>query len=356
MPPTLSQRHLLKCAQQTHLYCLEDRNTHRGVLAVLCLPDGNTLVTGGLDDLVHVWDLKSKRLLRSFPNNDVHGGADCLYYVSGRIVVGHRESRTVNVWTLDGRCLLTVGGISLVSGAACGHDLLCFCSTDDNDFDNDRGYELTTLDVFSGETSRPLSNWNQRTSPIWQPPELAVFDNIVVVLCPFDYDEEVPEDSERNGIFLLDRSRHYSLKLFQQGDYVTMAVSDDNSFIATLKVDGIINIFSLTTDRLVLRHTLGRPSVNRLDASWWDAHMLIHGRKLYMSYHDFSEESAMKKIDVFDLSNGSHEKVLLYHGQDPFADTAFRLWDMATNGRELFCAFNIGGFNLSRFGIRAYPM
>jgi WD40 repeat protein len=321
---------------------------------VLCLPDGNTLLTGGHGGLVHVWDLNTKRLLRSFGGN----GTDCyvrsLYYVSGRIVAGYAEDEIVKVWTLDGSCLHTFNDLLIHAAAPSGHELL-FAQY----VPGQVGHQISSLSAFSGELTQRTTNWGHERGDLVWVERLAVASNFLIALRQFSSTDDNEESRNVCGLYLLDRS-HLSVVHFQHGAFQTMAVTEDSGYlVAAMKADGLIDIFSLRNNRLVLQHTMGHPPNGPLDL--WRATMLIHGRKLYATLdetHDggVSGDVELKSIDVFDLFNGSREKVLYYHGHDPLADTTVFAWNMATNGRELFCAFNIDWNHRSRYTIRAYPL
>jgi WD40 repeat protein len=68
-PATLSNRHMLKCAQQMHLYSIGSRECNETVSNLVFIPDNNTLIMCGYGT-IRVWDLQTQQFVRSFATPD----------------------------------------------------------------------------------------------------------------------------------------------------------------------------------------------------------------------------------------------------------------------------------------------
>ena len=136
-PPTLSNRHMLKLARQTHLYSLAHRECERGTYNLLCLPDGETLICSGHDTHMHVWDLTTQRYTRAFGESVHENNSDILEYCAGRLVSSFLDS--AYIWDLDGTLLHEIyfPGISRLSEASvsCGNHVFVSTYQDEDDFD-----------------------------------------------------------------------------------------------------------------------------------------------------------------------------------------------------------------------------
>ncbi len=73
------------------------RGHSHGVWAVAFSPDGLTLASGGCDRLVRVWDIETKRLLRSLRGH-THDIRAILFTPDGQSIITGSEDRTIRMW------------------------------------------------------------------------------------------------------------------------------------------------------------------------------------------------------------------------------------------------------------------
>ena len=75
------------------------RGHSHGVWTVAYAPDGQTLVSGGVDRLVRVWDIETGRLLRSMRGH-THDIRAAVFTPDGQTLATGSEDRTIRLWNL----------------------------------------------------------------------------------------------------------------------------------------------------------------------------------------------------------------------------------------------------------------
>ena len=73
------------------------RGHSHGVWAVAYAPDGQTIVSGGVDRYVRIWDIETGRLLRSLRGHTADIRA-LVFTPDGRTLASGSEDRTIRLW------------------------------------------------------------------------------------------------------------------------------------------------------------------------------------------------------------------------------------------------------------------
>lgn len=73
------------------------RGHSHGVWAVAYAPDGQTIVSGGVDRYIRVWDIETGRLLRSLRGHTADIRA-LVFTPDGRTLASGSEDRTIRLW------------------------------------------------------------------------------------------------------------------------------------------------------------------------------------------------------------------------------------------------------------------
>ena len=73
------------------------RGHSHGVWSVAYAPDGQTIVSGGVDRYVRVWDIETGRLLRSLRGHTADIRA-LVFTPDGRTLASGSEDRTIRLW------------------------------------------------------------------------------------------------------------------------------------------------------------------------------------------------------------------------------------------------------------------
>ncbi|MEH1891356.1 MAG: hypothetical protein V7K92_18525 [Nostoc sp.] len=97
---------------QSHIQLVHTLTGHKkvtfGVRAVVISPDGQTLISGGRDDTIKFWNLRTGKLLRSL---DAHSDGVTSIAISPdgkRIVSGGITTPTMKVWDLHTQLMLNI--------------------------------------------------------------------------------------------------------------------------------------------------------------------------------------------------------------------------------------------------------
>lgn len=344
-PATLSNRHMLKVARQTHLYSLGGRDCSRGVLRLLCLNE-KTLISCGQDRLIRVWDLTTQCCVRAFRDN-THGAnfMSGFEFAAGRIV--STSARCANIWTLGGTCLHTIdfGTASFGASASCGNNVF-FSLIQAEDANT---VLISVIDVPSGERIQEKSlEWNA-VAVTYCVSAMTVMGEWLLVLVNADEgaedEEDERDDEDLVGIHVLNRSDLTEASHFR-GSFLDMKSSDDNHFIVATRDTGDISIFCVDDGTLINLRSFAR-EIRR--------GCLLVSRSLIYTVSCYERPAEEWHINVFDINSGERVKTMCFPSHDAFTGTAFYPWDLASNGQEVFCAFNIQVDERSMSTIKAYP-
>lgn len=115
---------------------------------------GATLVTGGQDKLIHLWNIRHKTILRTFSGHE-HWVLTLAVHPNGQILYSGSRDRTIRQWDLaSGRCLATLSGHTAeVTGLAVSPNgtILVSCSADQT---------IRIWDVASNQLKQTLQGHN----------------------------------------------------------------------------------------------------------------------------------------------------------------------------------------------------
>jgi WD40 repeat protein len=90
-------------------------------------PDGRQAASGGVDAGVRVWDLRSRRAMRTLSGHTAEVTSVC-FFLDGRHLASSSRDKTVRLWDLEsGRCLQTLshtGAVLSLAALPAGNMLL----------------------------------------------------------------------------------------------------------------------------------------------------------------------------------------------------------------------------------------
>jgi WD40 repeat protein len=340
---SLSHRHLLHCASRTHLFSLGGggSGSWRGCLSLACLPCGNFLLSGGYDGIVRLWDLTTKKCVRTFEGHTKY--ISSLHFVAGLVVSHAWEDETLRIWTLEGTCthIISTGAVYHPM-ATVGQEVFFIAIGDHED---EAGTTFSTLDVLSGEVhilhaqhdecpcNRQLDVWGVLVSGNW------------VLFCTENNKEESRPGS---GIYVFHRSS-FTQESFLPGYFVGMEICDNGDVVAAT-LHGCIDVMHLNDGHLQSHFSFYVRFLAGL--SYLEPNLLlVVGSSVYVKTTNRGEN----EIEVYDLCTGKRKRTMCYPIRDPFTGTDFFAGSLATNGRELFCGFHLGDFfDRSGSAIKAY--
>lgn len=339
--PSFSKRHMLKFAMRTHLYSLGGREISVKIRHLKCLPDGNTLLSGGADNVIRVWNLSSKQCVCSFrvPDNALVIGLD---YGAGHVIASSISE--VFILTMEGQCLHRIGlGLlcELYDTLFVGGPKALIASRNNLD-----APVLSLIDIASGELiSRSMYG------PLITVRKCSGADDWLLELCEVNVskrlsgnyrEDEIAQADAQAGIHALNR-----LDLAQEshlhGNFWCMEVSNDGSIMA-INSDGVINVLRMENGALVCKYSLTQgPRV-------YDTFQVLElsGSLLFIPQ--------MNKMDVVDIKSGTSVRSITLATQDPLTGAGLTPSALASNGREIFCGFS-GVGNVTTYStntIKAY--
>lgn len=348
-PPTLSNRHMFKIALKTNLYSLQSPESNNGSISLLCLPDGNTLVSHGRDKIVHVWDVETKSLIRSF-GEGIHRPLPFLTIknVSGDFILAHTNDRSspIHVWTMEGNIEYDIATNGQVEAIAASNSRVFFTELHD---DGSR----TIVAAFVASRERILETslqWGGQYR--YAIKGMVLMGNYLVVGC-----EEEGLDSASTGIHAFSTSdlTHQSFYPLEFEGEITVA--NDGSRIVTINTDGEVTVLSMGMDdgRLVRE---SRFDIHQFEGGMYapDAAPVLLGSNLYVVVDAWNEHEG-RWIAKFDIRDGSLMQTLNLSLHDTFTNAPLYPSALVSNGHDIFCGFSIGtrGPHSSINTIKAYP-
>lgn len=192
---------MLKVTRRTHLHSLTDRECNRGVIRLLCLLDGNTLVSTGRDGLIDVWDLSTQHWVRAFGANAHKCKVTALEFSAVPLV---SSASATDIWRLDGTLLHQIDlGVSWIVGyISCGNHVFFYLTQE----------LISVVDVLCGERVRERKQeWSSFTYYLGN---MATKDKWLFVLVRANDEEDEETDASPTGIHVLNQSDLVKASLF----------------------------------------------------------------------------------------------------------------------------------------------